>query len=128
MELLEVGFGLDANTLYPELRDRSKRFVYIERKADPMLAEKLLARKLVGVASYPEERRTYPQGTVAAHVLRFAGVDNNGLAGLELPTGGRVGDDRAAVNDECLLTHLKPPGAARNRRRFCASVMPGFTG
>jgi cell division protein FtsI (penicillin-binding protein 3) len=76
--------GVSAKKLYPQLLDKSKSFVYIERKADPALAEELLARKLVGVASYPEERRTYPQGTVAAHVLGFAGVDNNGLAGLEL--------------------------------------------
>jgi cell division protein FtsI/penicillin-binding protein 2 len=33
---------------------------------------------------YPEERRTYPQGSVASHVLGYAGVDNQGLAGLEL--------------------------------------------
>src|SRR4029077_18596623 len=31
---------------------------------------------------YGEERRTYPQASVAAQVLGYAGVDNNGLAGL----------------------------------------------
>ena len=35
-------------------------------------------------ASTPEERRVYPQSSVAAQVLGYAGVDNNGLAGLEL--------------------------------------------
>ena len=76
--------GVDASKLYPQLLDKTKSFVYIQRKADPVLAAKLLNRKLVGVGSYPEERRTYPQGAVASHVLGFAGVDNNGLAGLEL--------------------------------------------
>ena len=76
--------GVDASKLYPQLLDKTKSFVYVERKADPLLAGKLLNRKLVGVGSYPEERRTYPQGAVASHVLGFAGVDNNGLAGLEL--------------------------------------------
>src|SRR5581483_2138061 len=31
-----------------------------------------------------DERRVYPQDTVAASVLGYAGVDNTGLAGLEL--------------------------------------------
>ena len=30
--------GLDADTLYPELKDRSKGFVYVARKADPLKA------------------------------------------------------------------------------------------
>ena len=36
-----------------------------------------------GVSVYPEERRAYPQRTVAASLLGYAGVDNEGLAGLE---------------------------------------------
>ena len=37
-----------------------------------------------GSASISEERRSYPQHTVASQVLGYAGVDNKGLAGLEL--------------------------------------------
>ena len=37
----------------------------------------------MGFGFYPEERRAYPQGRVAAHVLGFAGTDNQGLDGLE---------------------------------------------
>jgi cell division protein FtsI (penicillin-binding protein 3) len=76
--------GVNASQLYSQLFDKTKSFVYIERKADPQAAARLLAKKLAGIGSYPEERRAYPQSTVAAHVLGFAGVDNNGLAGLEL--------------------------------------------
>ena len=75
--------GLDANTLYPTLKDRSKGFVYVVRKADPAKAEELNKLGLPGVGFYPEELRAYPQGTVAAHVLGFAGTDNHGLDGLE---------------------------------------------
>jgi cell division protein FtsI/penicillin-binding protein 2 len=44
----------------------------------------VLERKgLAGLHFYAEERRSYPQQTVAAQALGFAGVDNRGLAGLE---------------------------------------------
>jgi cell division protein FtsI (penicillin-binding protein 3) len=74
---------LDANELYPLLADRSRHFVYVERKADPDEAEKLRKQELPGLGFYAEERRTYPQRTVAAHVLGYAGLDNEGLEGLE---------------------------------------------
>ncbi|MBA2357873.1 MAG: penicillin-binding protein 2 [Actinobacteria bacterium] len=76
--------GLDPGTLYPLLADRSRGFVYLQRKADPARAAELRRRGFEGVGFYPEERRTYPQRTVAAQVLGFAGLDNKGLAGLEL--------------------------------------------
>jgi cell division protein FtsI (penicillin-binding protein 3) len=75
--------GVDADALYPSLRDRSKRFVYIARKADPVQAAALQKLGLAGVGFYPEERREYPQGSVGAHVVGYAGTDNNGLEGLE---------------------------------------------
>ncbi len=75
--------GLDANTLYPTLKDRSKGFVYIARKADPVKADALSKREIPGLGFYPEELRAYPQGRVASHVLGFAGTDNHGLDGLE---------------------------------------------
>jgi cell division protein FtsI (penicillin-binding protein 3) len=75
--------GIDPDELYPALRDRTKRFVYVERKADPIKAKDLESLAVTGFGFYPEERRAYPQGRVAAHVLGFAGTDNQGLDGLE---------------------------------------------
>ena len=76
--------GIAPAKLYPDLADRSRGFVYLARKTDPAKATALAKQGLSGLGFYPEERRTYPQGTVAAQVLGFAGVDNRGLAGLEL--------------------------------------------
>jgi cell division protein FtsI/penicillin-binding protein 2 len=76
--------GLKARVLYPLLADRSHGFVYVARKADPNAAARLAKLKLPGFGFYGEERRTYPQRSVAAQVLGYAGVDNNGLSGLEL--------------------------------------------
>ncbi len=76
--------NIDPNRIYPQLLDKKQSFVYVQRKADPGRAAALQRRGLAGVDFYPEERRVYPQHTVAAQVLGYAGVDNKGLAGLEL--------------------------------------------
>jgi cell division protein FtsI (penicillin-binding protein 3) len=75
---------IDPERLYPKLADRSRGFVYLARKVDPVRAEALKALDLTGLGFYAEERRAYPQASVASHVLGFAGLDNRGLAGLEL--------------------------------------------
>jgi cell division protein FtsI (penicillin-binding protein 3) len=76
--------GLDADRLYPTLADRSRGFVYVARQADPAQASALQMLKLPGLGFYAEERRSYPQRSVAAQVLGYVGIDGNGLAGLEL--------------------------------------------
>lgn len=80
----EKALGLDAETIFPQLKDTSSAFVYLKRKADSAKAELLRKRQLPGVGFYTEERRRYPQGAVGAQVLGFAGQDNKGLAGIEL--------------------------------------------
>jgi len=82
--------GVDANALYPQLLQRQKRFVYIARFADPKDAAKFLEKRFTGVNSYPEEKRAYPQGTVAAQLVGYAGTDNEGLAGLEVQYDKRL--------------------------------------
>ncbi|HEY6076299.1 MAG TPA: penicillin-binding protein 2 [Gaiella sp.] len=78
-----TALGLDPDELYPTFRDREKRFVFVQRKADPVKAKALQEQSVAGLGFYAEERRSYPQGAVAAHLLGFAGTDNRGLDGLE---------------------------------------------
>ena len=89
---------LDPSQLTAVLADRAHGFVYVARKADPALAAKLERKHLPGLGFYPEERRFYPQGALASQVLGYAGVDNHGLAGLELSLdkalAGRPGRER----------------------------------
>ncbi len=82
--------GVDADRLYERLLDRENRFVYVLRKARPDKAAKFLQLGLPGIESYPEERRSYPQGRVGAHVLGIVGVDNDGLEGLERSLDGKL--------------------------------------
>ena len=76
--------GVDSNTLYPQLLDRKSGFLYVKRFADPKAAAAFLKKGFLGVNSYPEEKRAYPQGSVASQVVGFAGTDNKGLGGLEV--------------------------------------------
>jgi cell division protein FtsI/penicillin-binding protein 2 len=76
--------GVDANVLYPQLLNRKSSFLYVKRFADPKAAEAFLKKGFLGVNSYPEEKRTYPQRSVASQVIGFAGTDNKGLGGLEV--------------------------------------------
>jgi cell division protein FtsI/penicillin-binding protein 2 len=89
---------LDPIQVQTALADRAHGFVYVARKADPALAAKLKRRHLPGLFFYPEERRFYPQSALASQVLGYAGVDNHGLAGLELSMdkvlAGRPGRER----------------------------------
>jgi cell division protein FtsI/penicillin-binding protein 2 len=60
-------------------------FVWLARKVSPEMASALRARargEQIGFVS--EARRVYPNGELAAHLLGFAGIDNQGLAGAEL--------------------------------------------
>jgi cell division protein FtsI/penicillin-binding protein 2 len=59
-------------------------FAFVARKVDPELAKAALALDLPGVGAYAEEERTYPMKGSAAQVLGFAGVENQGLEGIEL--------------------------------------------
>ena len=59
-------------------------FAYVARKVDPEFAKAALALGLPGVGSYEEEERTYPLKGTAAQVLGYAGMENKGLAGIEL--------------------------------------------
>jgi len=83
-ETIARALGVASESVYTLLADRSRGFVYIARKIDPPRAAALQHLALPGLGFYHEERRSYPQGTVASQVLGYAGVDNTGLAGLEL--------------------------------------------
>src|SRR6266511_4289933 len=94
---VERTLGVKADRVYPLLADRSRGFVYVARQADPAQAAALQRKKLPGFGFYPEERRSYPQRSVAAQVLGYVGIDGNGLSGLELQLdrelAGRAGKE-----------------------------------
>jgi len=67
-----------------------RRFVYLRRHMDPQLAERIEELGVVGVYAQKEYRRFYPDGEVAAHVVGFTNVDDEGQEGLELSYESRL--------------------------------------
>lgn len=74
--------GEDIPTLQERLT-RSGSFVYLARKVDDSIAEKVKELALPGVAFVPESKRMLPAGELATPVLGSVGLDNEGLSGLE---------------------------------------------
>ena len=73
-----------AGNLKVRLADTSREFVYLQRQLPPDQARRVMALGIPGVSLQHEYRRYYPGGEVAAHLLGFTDVDDNGREGLEL--------------------------------------------
>jgi cell division protein FtsI (penicillin-binding protein 3) len=75
--------GAEAATLESKLAG-DRAFVYLARRVSDEVAAKVAALELPGIAFLEEPRRFTPGGDLARSVLGTVGVDNEGLAGLEL--------------------------------------------
>ena len=54
------------------------------RKISEELARKIQGLRLPGIVVVEDSKRHYPHGSLAAHLLGFTGIDNQGLSGIEL--------------------------------------------
>ena len=83
-ELAEA-LGMKLAVLQEKLqRYEGKRFMYLQRHRVPHEARDILARRFPGVYGEREYRRFYPAGEVAAQLVGFTNVDDQGIAGIEL--------------------------------------------
>lgn len=97
-------------------------FVFIKRQISPEVADRIAQMKLPGIHQQQEYRRYYPGGEVTAHMIGFAGIDDNGQEGVELAMNdslaGRVGsrrvikDQRGEIVED--VESIKPPQDGRD--------------
>jgi cell division protein FtsI (penicillin-binding protein 3) len=73
---------LDARELRERLGQR-RGFVWIKREITPRQQAEVHRLGIPSVGFLPENKRVYPNGVAAAHVLGFANIDNVGIAGME---------------------------------------------
>ncbi len=80
---LALPLGMLEEDLTELLSDRERGFVYLRRKLDPEVQDKVEKLGIEGIGSVMEPRRTYPQGALAGQLIGAVGTDNEGLTGIE---------------------------------------------
>lgn len=73
----------DLTELRRKLQSR-RAFEWVQRKIPAREAEEIKALRLKGIHFIRENQRFYPNGSLAAQVIGFVGLDSKGLEGLEL--------------------------------------------
>lgn len=94
----DPGLVLDANdtikklkSVFPDLDGKElndglhskKRFIWVRRNLTPKQQEAVNNLGLPGLSFEPEERRIYPKGAMAAHIIGYNSIDHQGIAGIE---------------------------------------------
>ena len=85
--------GLKQADLAKEFREahaEKRRFIWIARRLDAALGEKIVAMKLPGLQTRLEPKRYYPNGPLASHVLGYVGLDGQGLGGVEQSYNAKI--------------------------------------
>jgi len=81
---------------------RSRDFAWVARKVDADVAARVRALNLKGIYFQKEFKRYYPDNDLAAQVLGYVSLDDNGLAGIEhrfdAPLHGTAGQMLTAVD------------------------------
>lgn len=73
----------DQAKLLQQLSDSRRRFVWLKRFLSDDQTKAIQALRLPGIYLVPEDKRCYPHGQLAAHVIGFVGMDQQGLEGAE---------------------------------------------
>jgi cell division protein FtsI (penicillin-binding protein 3) len=85
-DILAGILGVDSRTILDTLR-RHPGYALVRRTVSPEQAAAVRARreegKLEGIRLEDDFGRSYPQGSLASHVVGFVGIDNVALAGIE---------------------------------------------
>lgn len=85
--LLQRNIGIDPLKLQMVLRNeknKGREFFYLKRGVEPDIADKIKKMNLPGLYLQREYKRYYPEAEVAAHILGFTNIDDQGQEGLEL--------------------------------------------
>ncbi|HYK21425.1 MAG TPA: penicillin-binding transpeptidase domain-containing protein [Pyrinomonadaceae bacterium] len=75
---------------FREAQAEKRRFIWVARRLDADVADKIVALNLPGIQTRLEPKRFYPNGSLAAHVLGYVGLDGQGLGGVEQSYNSKV--------------------------------------
>lgn len=73
---------LDAEQTYNKLKSGTG-FVWLRRQLSPRQQADIMQLGIPGIGFRTENRRFYPGGSTAAHILGLTNIDNQGISGIE---------------------------------------------
>ncbi len=74
---------ISPNEIKRKIKDKGKRFVWLERLVAPEIVQKIKDRNLKGIGFVEEWRRVYPNDQLLSNTIGFIGKEGGGLEGLE---------------------------------------------
>jgi cell division protein FtsI (penicillin-binding protein 3) len=98
---------LDPQELRSRLSSR-KGFVWVKRAVTPQQQQDVYHLGLPGIGFMQENKRVYPNGPIAAHVLGYANLDGIGISGLEKYIDGEGLADLHDAGFNLTTDDLKP--------------------
>ncbi len=81
-ELIAEATGREAENYIGKLESKSD-FVYLDRNLRRDKVESILGARIAGLVIERKSRRSYPHSNVAAQIVGFTDVDDEGLVGIE---------------------------------------------
>ncbi|AFM01738.1 MULTISPECIES: stage V sporulation protein D [Desulfitobacterium] len=84
---------------------------YVKKRVTAEVAAQVRALELPGIGITEDSVRYYPNGTLAAHIIGFAGIDNQGLEGIELTRDSELNGVPGAVLTEFAANGIPLPFA-----------------
>jgi cell division protein FtsI (penicillin-binding protein 3) len=81
--------GKERDSLVEKL-GKNRAFAYVRRHVSPDEAKRVAALNLDGIGFIKEDKRFYPNKELAAHLLGYVGLDNQGLNGLEFTYDAQI--------------------------------------
>ncbi len=98
-KVLSPVVGISQKTLIFKFK-KAKRFVWIKRKCDDSIADKIRDMGIKGLHFRKEYRRIYPYDNLASNIIGFVGTDNKGLGGVEYGYDSILSGHDEVVKDE----------------------------
>ncbi|SHF24873.1 stage V sporulation protein D (sporulation-specific penicillin-binding protein) [Desulfofundulus australicus DSM 11792] len=94
-----------------QILSRKSCYEWVARKLKPETVEKIKGLNLPGLFFVEENVRYYEYDSLAAHVLGFTGIDNQGLTGIEKTFDRELQGTRGRIVVEQDATGREVPGA-----------------
>lgn len=128
-QLSTVLGDLDIATAERRMADSARNLVYVRRGLTAAQRDEVMALGLGGIGFETEERRDYPNGTLAGHALGYVSRDLAPLAGIERGLDGAIqrgGDQPVRLSLDLRIQYAAErelEEAARTSRAQGASVI-----